>query len=160
MNNHPLPRTWCHAALLGAALTLAALAALPASGATAAEGSGHSTTNANVIQVPKSDFKVPNTVAEGRDPFFPHTSRVKTRVTPQPTPTPTPAPVTLALKGVSGTEAKRYALINDKTFEAGEEREIQVGTNRVRVRCIEIREDAVLIEANGTQQLLRLRPGA
>jgi hypothetical protein len=81
------------------------------------------------------------------------------RSTPTTTDPVKAAPVALTLKGVSGTEGRRFALINDKTFAAGEEREIAVGNGRVRVHCLDIREDSVTVEVNGSRQELRLRPG-
>ena len=127
------------------------LAATNATNSTASE----TTVAARRVQVPKSVFAIPSEASEGRDPFFPLSRRWVVNSAPKNTDNVKVAPVSLALKGISGTELKRYALINDKTFEAGEEREI----NRVRVRCIQIREDSVTVEVNGARQELRLRPG-
>lgn len=119
-------------------------------------------TNANpsAVERSKSAFIVPSNPSEGRDPFFPLSRRLVVEVAaPDNGEKPKVTPVTLALKGVSGTESKRFALINDKTFAADEESEITIGTNKVRVHCIEIREDSVTVEVNGNRQELRLRPG-
>jgi hypothetical protein len=127
----------------------------------AAAESRHSATNAApaAVEVPKSTFNIPTAAAEGRDPFFPLSRKNVVEVSPDPTPTPKPAPLTLVLKGVGGNESKRFALINDKTFAAGEEREVAIGNTRANVLCVEIREDSVVIEVNGARQQLRLRQG-
>jgi hypothetical protein len=116
------------------------------------------TTNAPDVEVPKSVFAIPSKATEGRDPFFPLSQRFKVNSATTQTPVAKVVPVTLALKGISGTSTKRYALINDKTFTVGEEREIAVGPSRIRVRCLEIREDSATVEANGTRQELHLPP--
>jgi hypothetical protein len=117
------------------------------------------TTNAPDINIPESVFIIPSNVTQGRDPFFPLSQRLLMNATPANTNNVKVAPVTLALKGISGTDSKRFALINDKTFIAGEERDVFTGASRVRVHCIEIRENSVTVEVNGTRQEIRLRPG-
>lgn len=119
------------------------------------------TTNAapSTVEVPKSIFVVPSSPSEGRDPFFPLSRRLVADVPPSNGEVPKPPTVALTLKGVSGTESRRFALINDKTFALDEEREVSVGTTKYRVHCIEIREDSVIVDVNGTRLELRLRPG-
>lgn len=140
-------------------LALSCLPGLSVLGAKDQANTATTGTNAPAIVIPKSNFIIPSSVTQGRDPFFPLSSRLVLNATPNNAETVKTAPVTLALKGVSGTESKRFALINDKTFESGEEREISVGASKVRVHCIQIREDSVTVEVNGTRQELRLRPG-
>jgi type II secretory pathway component PulC len=69
------------------------------------------------------------------------------------------ASVSYALQGISGTATKRFAIINGRTFEVDEEAEIAVGNSRVRIRCLEIRADSVLIESSGEKRELKLRRG-
>lgn len=140
-----------------AALGLMLLVSAVGAATNAPESPTGSGTNAPAIKIPKSDFILPTSTDQGRDPFFPLSSRLRSR--PTSNETIKAAPVTLSLKGVSGTEGRRFALINDKTFAAGEEREIAVGNGRVRVHCLEIREDSVTVDVNGNRQELRLRPG-
>jgi hypothetical protein len=126
--------------------------------ATDAQANG-SSTNANRIDVPPSVFVIPTTVTQGRDPFFPLSTRIAAKAQQKNTDPVKPVIVTLTLKGISRTDTQMFALINDKTFATGEERDVQVGTGKVRVHCIEIREDSVTVEANGSRQELKLRPG-
>jgi hypothetical protein len=60
------------------------------------------------------------------------------------------APVTnLVLKGLSGSAARRFALINDGTFMAGEQGKVRLGDSNVVVKCLEIRNDAVVVQVQG-----------
>jgi hypothetical protein len=114
-----------------------------------------------VVEIPKSVFIIPASPAEGKDPFFP----LSTRLYPAPVITPTttnvaPAIVLVELKGISGTVDRRLAIINNRTFEVGEEGEVTVPSGRVRVVCKEIKDDSVRVLVNGQERILHLRPGA
>ncbi|MBC8094969.1 MAG: SEL1-like repeat protein [Akkermansiaceae bacterium] len=90
----------------------------------------------------------------GRDPFSRSPS-----ITPQVPETPK-APDTLLLKGISGSGARRLALINNQTFAAGETASVRVGSASRKVKCIEIRDKSVVISVEGdtaTQELF-LKP--
>lgn len=121
-------------------------------------------TNAAPVQVeiPKSVFLVPTKPQEGKDPFFPRSTRlfaseiVKTNQQ-QPVVNRT---VDLRLNGISGTADHRLAIINNQTFAANEEGEVPTRPGRARVRCLEIKDDCVLILVGGEQRTLRLRPGS
>jgi hypothetical protein len=94
----------------------------------------------------------------GRDPFFP-TSVRRGKVVPATT-TPVVEPVAnfgnLFLKGVSGTAEKRLAIINNKTFEIGEEADLRVGGQLIKIKCLEIRDRSVVISVNGVSKELFL----
>ena len=62
---------------------------------------------------------------------------------------PRPAPTNLVLKGLSGTKARRFALINDGTFALHEEGKVRLGESNVVLTCQEIREDAVVVQVAG-----------
>jgi hypothetical protein len=66
-----------------------------------------------------------------------------------PVQTPTPVPETLVLKGISGTSQRRFALINDRTFEVMEKGRVRFGHTNVAIRCLEIRNNSVVIQADG-----------
>jgi len=70
---------------------------------------------------------------------------------------PTPVPDTLILKGISGSKNRRFALINDCTLQKNEEGKVRVGKTNVVVRCLEISENAVVIQARGSAQRMELR---
>ncbi len=112
------------------------------------------------IEIPKSEFVIPSAPGEGRDPFFPDSTRVllaQKPATDKPG-TKVTAPVMFTLKAITASGGRRVASINNRPFEAGEEGEIAFGPSRIRVRCVEVREDSVLIEVDGQTQELRLRP--
>ena len=63
--------------------------------------------------------------------------------------TPRPAATNLVLKGLSGSVARRFALINDATFQTNEQGKVRLGDSNVVVRCVEILKDAVVIQVAG-----------
>jgi len=116
--------------------------------------------NADAIEVPRSVFIIPSRAGDGRDPFFPLSRRMVVEAQPSKSgDTPKSEPISLVLKGISRNDRNRFALINDKTFTAGEEREVVMNNSRVRVHCLEIKEDSVVVEVNGARKELRMRPG-
>lgn len=62
---------------------------------------------------------------------------------------PRPAPTNLVLKGLSGTKARRFALINDGTFALHEQGKVRLGESNVVLTCREIRDDAVVVQVAG-----------
>ena len=69
-----------------------------------------------------------------------------------PPPPPTAVPDTLVLKGISGTAQDRFALINNATFEAMEQGPVRVGQTNVLIRCLEIRDNSVVIQVDGSNE--------
>jgi len=119
------------------------------------------------VAIPQSIFRIPKSPKEGRDPFFPDSLRVFGTTTTRTT-NAAPTVVNYTLKGLAGAVDARFATIGTTgpggsalsvDLAAGEEREIVTSTGRVKVRCLEIREDAVVIEAGGMRRELRLRAG-
>jgi Protein DA1 len=60
------------------------------------------------------------------------------------------APSTLELKGISGTENHRFAMINNATFEPLEKGKVRIGETNVTVQCLEIRSSSVVIQVDGS----------
>lgn len=58
---------------------------------------------------------------------------------------PPPPPSKLLLRGLSGTKQRRFALINDQTFMANDEAKVKVADKSVRVKCLEIKNDSVVV---------------
>lgn len=109
--------------------------------------------------VAKSEFVMPRKVAEGRDPFFPNSSRPYVSETvAKPTGETSLPDVEFSLKGISGTVEQPLAIINTTTFTAGEENEIIFKTKRIKIRCVEINmtTGSVLIEYAGSRRMLKL----
>jgi hypothetical protein len=73
-----------------------------------------------------------------------------------------PAPVyrqqfnALQLKSVVGTKEKAVALINDRTFVRGEERKMDLGGKRLSVKLLEITDDSVVLQVEGSPAPLKL----
>ena len=111
--------------------------------------------------IPKSVFVIPAMPQQGRDPFYPTSMRLFASAVYAQTNTTVAAPpqVELQLKALSGTPGHRLAIINNHTFEDGEEGEVMTASGRARVRCLQIKEESVLVQVGGEQRLLRLRPG-
>jgi hypothetical protein len=111
--------------------------------------------------ISRSVFVIPKDSTEGRDPFFPNTTRSLSggKSVVEATATATAAaPITsLILNGLSGAPGHRLAMINGRTFAQGETSEVPVGSGFVKVLCVEIKERTVLVEAGGTRQELSMR---
>jgi hypothetical protein len=72
---------------------------------------------------------------------------------PQWTPAaPAPAPTVLTLKGVSGSEQHRFALINGSAFEAMEKGKVRLGQTNVTIHCLEIRSNSVVVQVEGSAE--------
>jgi len=59
-------------------------------------------------------------------------------------------PDRITLRGISGTAARRYAIINDRTFAIMESAMIKLATTNLQVRCLEIGTNSVLIRIENT----------
>jgi len=55
----------------------------------------------------------------------------------------------LTLKTISGTASRRFALLNDQTFAAGETLPVKLLDGKVNVRCVEVREQSVIVDVQG-----------
>ena len=115
---------------------------------------------ATAPEVPQSVFITPRTPQQGRDPFFPNSTRLfaAAAIAKPNQPVPTPA-VELLLKGFSGVPNHRLAIINNNTFAVGEAGDVKTATGRVHVRCLEIKADSVIIQIGTERRELRLRAG-
>ncbi len=127
-------------------------------GATTNPAAGGSTNTAEP-QIPQSVFVIPSEQKQGKDPFYPSSVRPYVNAAGKKPTIGQPPPVNLVLKGISGTGPHRLCIINNQTFEAGEDGEVSIAAGRIKVRCVEIKADSVIIEINGERQELRLRRG-
>ena len=104
----------------------------------------------------KSTFA--NDVAYGKDPFFPRSTRREAKA---PAPVELP-PVELAidgleLRGMSGNGPARLAIINNRTFAVGEELTVKIRDQKIPVKCVEIRENSVVVNVGGLTRELHFR---
>ena len=63
----------------------------------------------------------------------------------------------LELKGISGKANARFALINNQTIGVGESASVKLGDSTVKVKCVEIHADYVVVSVNGANRELRMR---
>jgi hypothetical protein len=108
-------------------------------------------------QIPQSVFIIPLTPQEGIDPFFPRSMRLFNDVVVKTNLQPAAAVVELKLNGISGTADHRLAIINNRTFETGEEGEVVSNVGRSRIICQDIKADSVRVLISGEERVLRLR---
>jgi hypothetical protein len=111
------------------------------------------TTN-KLSHLPKSVF-----AADGKDPFFP---RRNTAPGPKTAPSISAQVSDFVLNGITPFGARPTAIINGRTFEKGETGEVRLGGGaKVLVRCLEIKEKAVMITIDNSPQPVevRMRPG-
>ncbi len=107
---------------------------------------------------PRSVFVIDPQV--GRDPFFPRSTRSPGRIpvkTNEPVATiSSQFPDEIRCQGFSNQRDKRLAIVNGKTVEKGEKFELHIRGLRVSVRCLDMTEKTVLLEANGITKELSL----
>jgi hypothetical protein len=102
--------------------------------------------------VSRSVFVVPTNPKDGRDPFFPNSTRLYETISAAQ---PHVAEVSsLVLKGISGPADHRLAIINNHTFGVGDEENIVTPQGPIHVRCVEIKASSVVIESGGQRHEL------
>jgi hypothetical protein len=106
----------------------------------------------NPTNVIHSVFVIPSEPREGRDPFFPNSTRpYKTTVTT----TFHSADVSaLIIKGFSGSVDHRFVIINNHTFAPGDEGDVVTPAGRMHLTCVEIRTNSVVIDVGGERHEL------
>ena len=106
---------------------------------------------AALLNLPQSVFVV------ARNPFFPQSTLG------QPQPKAPEAPVdtsSFVLNGIVPNGPKRTAMINNKTFEQGEEGEVKLPSGaRAMIKCEAIKAESAIILYEGQRRELRLRLG-
>ena len=103
----------------------------------------------------------------GKDPFFPKSNRRAGMVRIDPVATVITNAVDRAdpsfdhftLKGISLSADKKLALINNYTFAEGEEQEVRVADQIIKVRCVTIQERSAVISIRGREKEITLREG-
>jgi hypothetical protein len=107
----------------------------------------------------KSEFSLPRKITEGRDPFFPNSTRpYASETVAKPVGESSLPDFEFSLKGISGSAEQPLAIINNTTFTTGEENEVIIKGKRIRIRCYEINMAAgtVLFEYAGSRRQLKL----
>ena len=72
---------------------------------------------------------------------------------------PPPRYTNLVLKSITGSKGRRFALLNNQTFGAGETARVKLEDKEVQVRCVEIRDHSVVVAVDGQsgQREIQLR---
>jgi hypothetical protein len=117
-------------------------------------------------EIPKSTFTLPANSNEGRDPFFPNSTRVYEQQEVKQHANDS-AVTTLQVKSIMGAAPRFFAIIGTKdysggahTFGVGEDGEvIYKDGRRVAVHCIKITPTSVVVEADGQPIPLTYSPG-
>jgi len=100
----------------------------------------------------RSVFIIPTSPKEGHDPFFPGSTRVyETAVVAQPQNGDVSL---LVLRGISGPSDRRLAIINNHTVGVGDEEDMVTSQGRIHFRCVEIKNNSVVIESAGQRHEL------
>jgi hypothetical protein len=138
------------AAVAAASLALATLAQAEPSPATPAG------TNAveSELPVPVAVFDLTN--GPVKDPFFPLSTRLSDLIATNAA----PVAFTISsfqLKGLSGARGQRLALINNRTLAAGEDAEVTTASGKVKIHCVQIKVDSVIIRVENQSETLELR---
>jgi hypothetical protein len=92
--------------------------------------------------------------AQGKDPFFPMSHRRDTAMSAPET--REHVDHTLVLKGIVGSVHRRIAVINNETMQMGEESSVRTPGGHVKVKCLEIGQDYVMIQIEGEPQTRKL----
>ena len=102
--------------------------------------------------VSRSVFVIPTNPKDGRDPFFPNSTRPYETVSAA---RPIAGDVSsLVLKGISGLPNHRLVIINNHTLGVGDQADLVTPQGRIHIRCVEIKARSVVIESGGQRQEL------
>lgn len=128
------------------------MVALAAAGVPAIFGEPPAAAPAKPVLV-RSEFVMPTSPREGRDPFFPESTRpyedsIVAKRTVEVN--------AFSVKGISIEHGHPMAIINNHTFAVGDEGDVLTPTGRVHLRCIEIGTATVEIEVNGVKRELSI----
>ena len=140
-----------HFSILGILAAWLAFTAV-AQAADAPKPAAGTTTNA-VIQPAKSVFTLPTAPKEGRDPFYPESTRIY-ETTMAVAKSAVATVTTLTVKGYSVVNGRPIVILNNHSFMTGDEGDVISANGRAHVRCIEIQPGAVVVEVNGTRQVI------
>ncbi len=107
---------------------------------------------------PKSQFT--DDPSFGKDPFFPKSPRRKfvPKVVDDKPPDPT-VPDFVKLQGISFSDGRKLAIINNYTVGEGEEFSLKFNGQPLKVQCIEIKDKSVVINSGGATKEIFLRSG-
>ena len=95
----------------------------------------------------QSVFTLPATTKDGRDPFFPESTRLI--VAPVATTNHTVEISSVKVRGIFGAPGQMLAILNNHTFAVGEEGDVLSSSGRIHLRCLEIHDSYVVVAVSG-----------
>ena len=114
---------------------------------------------------PPREFAPPKSVfiddpQSGKDPFFPGSTRRVTKIEGRANSITDPHNLPLTVKLIVIGQSKKLAQINNRNFEPGEQAEVLAGGQKIKLRCLEIRQQSVLVSVEGVSESreILLRP--
>ena len=108
--------------------------------------------------VPQSTFNIPSNFSQGRDPFYPNARYMLGEIHVVAQVRVTAGIDLIHLNGISGSADHKLAMINFRTMAEGETNDFLTVSGHVKVRCVEIKSQSVVIEViGGERRELRLR---
>ena len=96
-----------------------------------------------------SVFVLPTSAREGRDPFFPESTRPYEDSAASKRAVDANA---FAVKGISFEHGRAMVIINNHTFAVGDEGDVLTANGRMHIRLAEIKATTVVIEVNGVKR--------
>ena len=99
----------------------------------------------------RSVFTIPTNPGEGRDPFFPDSTRIYELVAAASAPRVVEV-TTLTVKGYSIINGRPMVIINNHSFMISDEGDVLTPGGRVHVRCLDIKPSVAIVEANGQRR--------
>jgi hypothetical protein len=105
---------------------------------------------------PKSTFN--DDPSFGKDPFFPKSPRRKfvPKAPDEKPPDPT-VPDFIKLQGISFSDGRKLAIINNHTVGEGEEFSLKVNGQVLKGQCVEIKDKSVIVNSGGATKEIFLR---
>ena len=104
----------------------------------------------------KSVFTLPKRFVEGRDPFYPESTRVFQAVLAENA-SHTVEITSLAVKGYYRDAKGAFVIINNHTFTIGDEGDVLTPGGRVHIKCVDVLPQAVVVEYNGSLHQLPIK---
>jgi hypothetical protein len=100
---------------------------------------------------PLSTFIIPTGPREGRDPFYPESTRPYEENKPSGS---NLAADSFTVKGLSVEHGHPMVIINNHTFAVGDEGDVLTSVGHVHLRLVQIQENIAVIQANGLRREL------
>jgi hypothetical protein len=101
----------------------------------------------------RSVFTQPASVRDGRDPFFPESTRIFETI--QAATVHVVEINNLTVKGYSIVRGRPMVIINNHSFMAGDEGDVLVTGGRAHLRCLQILSSKVIVEVNGAHHEIK-----